>query len=70
MDDEEFIKIRREIESMTIDEIRAKFNLRKMDLSELRILDAAKDRILNGMRQSGGETDGCTPAGPFDSKWR
>lgn len=39
MNDEEFIKIRREIEAMTIDEIRDKFNLGEMDSSELRMLD-------------------------------
>jgi len=45
MNDEEFIKIRREIEAMTIDEISAKFNLGEIELSELRTFNATKDRF-------------------------
>jgi len=46
MNDEEFIKIRREIESMTKDDIHTKFNLpREMDLSELPMIDATADRF-------------------------
>lgn len=45
MNDEEFIKIRREIESMTMDEIRAKFNLGDVELSELRTYKATADRF-------------------------
>jgi|GEM_PF-4735025 len=65
MNDEEFIKIRREIEAMTIDEIRVKFNLGEMDSSELRMLDEDPWTFHPWAIRSRNKWFGS-----FDSKWR